>query len=95
MKERRKYAIDFLRLVNSEQHIIFFDETGFNISMRNYYGRSLKGRRELHVVPAIKSRNRTIMAAMNRESEENCQNYYRHVINNILSCIEGKCIYNE
>ena len=27
--------------------------------------------------------------------EENCQNYYRHVINNILSCIEGKCIYNE
>ena len=35
--------------------------------MRNYYGRSLKGRRALHVVPAIKSRNRTIMAAMNSE----------------------------
>ena len=28
-------------------------------------------------------------------SGEDCRNYYRHVINNILSCMEGKCIYDE
>lgn len=203
LEERKTYAINFLRIANSDRNLLFFDETGFCVSMRNYYGRSLKGKRAMHVVPALKTRNRTIMAAMNREklfyykvldaagnrkklaeylnelfeklsdvnlnnvvfvmdnarfhhcteirslieengheilylppyspffnpienlfsqwksvvrsrkpdneeqlltaidgyqyivSEEDCQNYYRHIVNNCLSCIEGKSVYNE
>ena len=62
IEQRKTYAINFLRRVNSKRNILFFDETEFNISMCNYYGKSLKGRR------ALKSRNWTIMVAMNGEN---------------------------
>ena len=61
LEERKTYASNFLRLVNSEQNILFFDQTGFDISMHNNYIRSIKGRRVLHVVPALKSRNRSFV----------------------------------
>jgi transposase len=65
--ERRVYSEWFLRMTNSGRIIVYFDETGFQVSMRRYYGRAPAGQRALRVVPAIKTTNRTVMAAMSRD----------------------------
>lgn len=65
MKEKRiSYSKGFLQMRNSNQVIIFYDETGFQISMRNFYGRSMVGKKAVVSVPCLKSRNITVMAAM-------------------------------
>lgn len=49
-----------------EAAIIYIDEAGFNVSMRPSYGRSLVGNRASIRVPAIRSRNISIICAINR-----------------------------
>src|SRR5690606_11175157 len=43
---------------------IFIDETGFNISMRRTYGRSLAGTKVRLQVPRLRSKNITVIAAI-------------------------------
>lgn len=62
--ERREYSKWFLELQNEGRNFLFFDETGFQITMRKGYGRSEKGKKAIAVTPTIKSRNKTVMAAM-------------------------------
>ena len=65
LRERRKqYAAWFLKIHNSSRNILFYYETGFQVVMRNTYGRSLKGKKAICSVPSIKSRNITVMATM-------------------------------
>jgi len=63
-QQRIQYATWFLKVHNSNRTIMFYDETGFQIVMRNTYGRSLKGKKAICSVPSIKSRNITVMATM-------------------------------
>ena len=51
---RKAYATWFLKINNSNRHIIFYDETGFQVVMRNTYGRSLKRKKAIFSVPSIK-----------------------------------------
>jgi len=61
---RREYAARFLNIYHGTRPIIYFDETGFQVSMRKHYGRSMAGSRAQIRVPALKTRNITVMAAM-------------------------------
>jgi len=61
---RREYSSWFLQRHNDRRNLIFIDETGFQVVMRRFYGRSLKGTRACNVVPAIRSRNKTVIAAI-------------------------------
>jgi len=68
LRERRmQYATWFLKIHNSSRTIMFYDETGFQVVMRNTYGRSLKGKKAICAVPSIKSRNITVMGTMSME----------------------------
>jgi len=68
MRERRlRYAAWFLKIHNSQKNILFYDETGFQVVMRNLYGRSKKGKKAICEVPSIKSRNITVMATMSAD----------------------------
>jgi transposase len=66
LEARKKYCEWFLEASDS-RNIIYLDETGFQISMRRQYGRAPAGQRAVQVVPAIKTTNRTVMAAMSKE----------------------------
>lgn len=69
MKEKRvSYACWFLKLRNENRNIIFYDETGFQVVMRNLYGRSVVGKKAIKTVPSLKSKNITVMAAMSNKA---------------------------
>ena len=61
---RKTYSAWFLEVKNEGRNILFFDETGFQITMRKSYGRSEKGKKAVEMTPGIKSRNKTVMACM-------------------------------
>jgi len=64
-KRRNLYATWFLKVRNEQRSVVFFDETGFQVMMRNFYGRSIVGKKAVVSVPRIKSRNITVLASMN------------------------------
>lgn len=66
-QHRIRYATWFLKEHNTDRKIMFYDETGFQVVMRNTYGRSLKGKKAICAVPSIKSRNITVMAIMSAD----------------------------
>ena len=51
---RVSYVMKFIEYVNENRHIIFYDEAGFQISMRYNYGRSLIGRRAAKILTALR-----------------------------------------
>ena len=53
------------KLAEEDVEFLWLDEVPFNLSMRVSYGRSLVGTRAEDRVPKIKSKNVTVMAAMN------------------------------
>lgn len=63
-EQRKMWCNSFLRLYNSQRTIMFFDETGFQVSMRRFYGRSQVGKRAQVVAPSLRTRNKNVMAAM-------------------------------
>ena len=70
LKEDRKiYAERFLQLKNEyvDDAIIFFAEVGFEVKMRVAYGQSPVGERVVKVVPALRSRNISIVCVMTRK----------------------------
>ena len=50
--------------INLESDILFLDEFGCNISMRQQRGRSLIGTKAISVVPTWRSRNVSVCATM-------------------------------
>lgn len=64
IKERKDYSSWFLEAKNEGMNFIFFDETGFQVTMRKSHGRSEKGKKAVCITPGIKSRNKTVMACM-------------------------------
>jgi transposase len=66
LRVRQSYAENYLMLMTTyrESQFVFLDEFGVNISMRARYGRALVGTRAVHRVPAIRSRNISVAAAM-------------------------------
>jgi transposase len=66
VEDRRVYSEWFLQTYNSGSNLLFFDETGFQVSMRRRNGRSLVGTRAHAIVPCIRSTNKTIMATMGK-----------------------------
>jgi transposase len=65
---RATYATSFMQVLATSAHerIFFLDEAGFSVSMRARRGRSLRGTRAVHVVGSIRSRNISLMCAMNK-----------------------------
>jgi len=55
-----------LRFHYNENSIVFVDEIGFNVSMRSIRARSLVGKPAVKNVPVLRSRNMSIICAMNR-----------------------------
>lgn len=73
---RRDYAVRFIALpsIYNEDELIFIDEVGFNVSMRTGRGRSEIGTQANMIVPQIRSKNISIVCAMNK----NGLIYYEH-----------------
>ena len=65
---RKEYATSFYALPGqiSDTNIIFIDEVGFCISMRASRGRSALGKPAVTVVPQIRTKNISVICAMNR-----------------------------
>ncbi|KII73661.1 hypothetical protein RF11_12212 [Thelohanellus kitauei] len=60
--------IQFLRLISvDESRIIFMDVTGFNISMRSVYARSLRNTQPTKVVKSIRSKNVSMSCCINKD----------------------------
>ncbi|XP_061514175.1 uncharacterized protein LOC133393386 isoform X1 [Anopheles gambiae] len=68
IEERRSYASMCyqISMENPDTDIVFLDEVGFKVSMRTSKGRSLKGTTPTIVVPQLRSRNISIVCAMNK-----------------------------
>ena len=68
MKKRWSlYATWFLKIMNEQKSVVLFDETGFQVMMRNFYGRSIEGKKAVVSVSCIKYRNITVLASMNNK----------------------------
>lgn len=65
IQKRFEYANLFLSL--NEQSVIFMDEMGVNCSLRMGYGRSVVGTPARKNVRALRSRNYSVSAAINRD----------------------------
>jgi transposase len=59
-----RYAMEFLTLAPNREKIFFLDESGFSFCMRLHYGRAPVGQAAHVTVPAIRSRNFSLAAAM-------------------------------
>ena len=68
LEKRHQYAQDFRLLEASveEKNIVFLDEVEFSVVSRPKKGRSPKGTSAFSNVPAARSRNISVIAAMNK-----------------------------
>jgi len=99
IQERKAYSLKFLEYSSEfeENAIIFIDEVGFNVSMRNSRGRAAIGSPAIMTVPSIRSRNISICCAMNKNgivtymSQNGAFNsqHFSSFINQLFSDIEG------
>ena len=63
---RQKYAQDFTKWIPQQgEKLIFIDECGFNLHIRRTQARSRQGTRAHIVLPTVRGRNVTIIAAIN------------------------------
>ena len=67
IEERTTYAAEFYTLTRDfpVNGLIYLDEVGFNVSMRTSKGRSAKGTPATTIVPQLRTRNISIICAMN------------------------------
>jgi len=61
---RRDFSTWLLRQDHERKTIFFLDEVGFKVEMRSQYGRSIKGGNAENVIPNIRSRNISVIAAL-------------------------------
>jgi len=66
IEKRYHYAIRFSSF--DEEKIYYLDEAGFQVSMRRKYGRSKRGEKAISIVPAIRTRNFSVSAAICKKS---------------------------
>lgn len=68
VETRKAYACEFgnLEVNNNDKNLIFIDEVGFSVSTRPKRGRSRRGHSAYLSVPAARSRNISVVAAMNK-----------------------------
>ena len=66
MAERRVYSQWLMDSVIEHRNIVYLDEVGFTVTSRVNCGRALKNQPARLVVPSIRSRNITVMAAISR-----------------------------
>lgn len=66
IETRHNYALEFnkVNLENGGEQFVFIDEAGFNVSMRTKSGRSAVGTSAYVSVPAIRTKNISIIASM-------------------------------
>ena len=64
-QERVQFSDWFLQSEYQSGNVIFLDETGFKVTMRRRASRTRRGEEAQKEVAAIKSRNITVMAAIN------------------------------
>lgn len=65
---RKVYALDFPNWgTQSRDKLIFIDECGFNLHLRRSQARSQRGKRAHVVVPSVRGRNVTLIAAMTNQ----------------------------
>lgn len=66
IETRYRFAIKYIDILGhyGPTEIIFIDEVGFNVSMRNSRGRSLAGTPAIMRVPNVRTRNLSFCAAM-------------------------------
>ena len=65
IEKRYDFAVMFSSL--DENKIYYLDEAGFQVSMRRKYGRSKKGEKAVMIVPAIRTKNISVSAAISKE----------------------------
>lgn len=91
IQKRKIYAIDFSNNApENKSRCIFIDECGYNLHLRRGGAWSKKGTRANIILPAIRGRNITVIAAMNRDriihykiiSDGNCNS---EIFGNFLS----------
>lgn len=70
IEKRREYAEEFYHLLSTidNNKFIFIDEVGFNISMRQNYGRSMIGTRAIKIVPGLRNKNFSVCCAISKET---------------------------
>lgn len=68
LEKRRLYALNWTNMVSQYDgsNIIFLDETGFNVSLRSKYGRSIKGKMAIQRVRTIRSKNFSVCCAISK-----------------------------
>lgn len=68
IQQRLEYSSMFreYEITHSSESLIFLDEVGFTVSTRPKRGRSLRGTSTFVDVPAARTRNISVLAAMNR-----------------------------
>lgn len=67
LDQRMVYCWDFVNHKPMDDHIIYIDETGFNLHVRRHFGRARKGKHACLVVPNNKGSNISVCAAMSCE----------------------------
>ncbi|XP_049280587.1 uncharacterized protein LOC125762482 isoform X2 [Anopheles funestus] len=68
IEDRKMYATQFYDVAREipDSGLVYLDEVGFNVSMRTLKGRSRKGTPATVTVPQLRTRNISIICAMNR-----------------------------
>lgn len=63
---RHLYAKKFMDILAlfDESNLYFIDEVGYNISIRSWSGRLLRGARAVHIVPESRNKNHSFWCAM-------------------------------
>ncbi|KII61709.1 hypothetical protein RF11_09369 [Thelohanellus kitauei] len=92
IQERHDYVIKYLEYSASNRFILFIDETGFDVSNRQSYGRATGGN---PTEKNIKSKNMSVCSAISRTSimfdkvsERAFNNYlYMHFLSNLMNIL--------
>ena len=66
--QRQAYCSEFLEIMSRRESIFFIDESGFSCSMRSSYGRAVRGHPAVVRVPAIRTKNFSVCAAIGFDS---------------------------
>lgn len=68
IESRYRYAFQYNQMMGEKHKMLFIDETGYQISSRAKYGRSMVGAKAHKTVPVLRSRNYSVCAAMREDS---------------------------
>lgn len=67
-QRRHSYAAYISNILVSKERFFFVDETGFQVCMRSFYGRSPANQRAVKLTTAVRSKNYSVIACMGMNS---------------------------